>query len=79
MVTATATDPAPLTSQKHIFFGKFVCTSKGYIEREISLPSLERKGGTFQGSLCPPLKSGVFLALLNAPVRARTVKRGQIN
>ena len=70
-----------------------MCNSKGYVERVISLPSLEREGSTFsgvtllasqrwcfgtfvctsmgyvesvergiliQGSLCSPLKSGVF-------------------
>ena len=38
-----------------------VCTGKRYVERETSLASLEREGGTFQGSLCSPLKSGGFL------------------
>ena len=40
---------------------QFCCTSKGYVERETSLASLEREGVTFQGSLCSPLKSGGFL------------------
>ena len=43
------------------FCGTFVCTSKGYVERETSLASLERERVTFQGSLCSPLKSGGFL------------------
>ena len=51
------------------FFGTFVCTGKGYVERETSLASLKREEGTFQGSLCSPLKSGGFLALLCARVR----------
>ena len=59
-----------------VFCGTFGCTSKGYVERETSLISLEREGVTFQGSLCLPLKSGGFLwhfcgnsvALLGAPV-----------
>ena len=42
------------------FFGKNVCTSKGYGERETSLASLEREGALFQGLLCSPLKSGGF-------------------
>ena len=37
-----------------------MCTSKGYVERETSLALLEREESTFQGSLCSPLKSGVF-------------------
>ena len=41
----------------------------GYVERETSLALLELKGGTFKGSLCLPLKSGVFVALLCALVR----------
>ena len=44
-----------------VFCGTFECTSKGYVERETSLASLEREGGTLQGSLCLPLKSGGFL------------------
>ncbi len=32
-----------------VFFGKSVCTSKGYGERETSLASLERGGGTLSG------------------------------
>ena len=44
-----------------VFCGTFVCTSKGYIERETSLTSLEKEGVTFQVSLCSPLKSGGFL------------------
>ena len=44
-----------------VFCGTFVCTSKGYIERETSLTSLKKKGVAFQGSLCSPLKSGGFL------------------
>ena len=43
-----------------VFCGTFVCTSKGYVERETSLASLEREGGIFLGSLCSPLKSGGF-------------------
>ena len=39
------------------FFGTFVCTSKGYVERAISLPSLERVV--------------VFVTLLNVSVRGR--------
>merc|ERR1712155_41447 len=57
--------------------GTFVCTSKGYVERETSLASLKRERVTLQGSLCSPLKSDGFLwqfcgnpvALLFAPVR----------
>ena len=46
---------------------------KVYVERGTSLASLEREGGSFQGSLCSPLKNGgFFLALLNAPVESRT-------
>ena len=33
---------------------------RGYVERGTSLASLEREEGTFQGSLCSPLKSGGF-------------------
>ena len=43
------------------FCGTFVCTSKGYVERETSLASLERERVAFQGSLCSPLKSDGFL------------------
>ena len=32
-----------------VFFITFVCNSKGYVERVISLPSLEREGSTFSG------------------------------
>ena len=42
------------------FCGTFVCTSKGYVERETSLALLEREAVTFQGSLCLPLKSAGF-------------------
>ena len=44
-----------------VFCGTFVCTGKGYVERETSLALLKREGGSFQGSLCSPLKSGGFL------------------
>ena len=44
-----------------VFCGTFVCTSKGYIERETSPTPLKKEGVTFQGSLCSPLKSGGFL------------------
>ena len=37
-----------------------MCTGKGYVERETSLTLLKREEGTFQGSLCSPLKSGGF-------------------
>ena len=37
-----------------------MCTGKGYVERGTSLALLEREEGTLQGSLCSPLKSGVF-------------------
>ena len=43
-----------------VFCGTFECTSKGYVERETSLASLEREESTLQGSLCSPLKSGGF-------------------
>ena len=43
-----------------VFCGTFECTGKGYVERETSLASLEREGGTLQGLLCLPLKSGGF-------------------
>ena len=49
-----------LASQKWCFFGTFVWTSKGYLERETSLASLEREGVLIQGLLCLPLKSGGF-------------------
>ena len=39
---------------------KVVVSGKGYVERETSLALLELEGGTFQGSLCSPLKSGGF-------------------
>ena len=45
-----------------VFCGTFVCTSKGYVERGTSLASLEREGGSFQGLLCSPLKSGGFFS-----------------
>ena len=42
------------------FGGTFVCTGKGYVERELlSLRSRER-GITFQGFVYLPLKSGGF-------------------
>ena len=44
-----------------VFCGTFGCTSKGYVEREISLASLEREGVAFQGLLCLPLKNDGFL------------------
>ena len=44
-----------------VFCGTFVCTSKGCVERETSLALLEREEGSFQGSLCSPLKSGGFM------------------
>ena len=44
-----------------VFCGTFGCTSKGYVEKETSLASLEREGVGFQGLLCSPLKSGGFL------------------
>ena len=40
--------------------GREVCFRSLYVERETSLASLEREGGTLQGSLCSPLKSGGF-------------------
>ena len=43
-----------------VFCGTFGCISKGYVERETSLTSLEREEVAFQGSLCLPLKSGGF-------------------
>ena len=43
-----------------VFCCPFECTSKGNVERETSLALLEWEGGTFQGSLCSPLKSGGF-------------------
>ena len=39
----------------------FLCTSKGYVERETSLALLERERVIFQGSSCSPLKSAGFL------------------
>ena len=45
---------------KSVFFLFAPVRHKGYVEREIALPSLEKEGGTFQGSLCSPLKSGGF-------------------
>ena len=44
-----------------VFCCPFECTSKGNVERETSLALLEWEGGTFQGSLCSPLKSVGFL------------------
>ncbi len=58
-----------------VFCGTFGCTSKGYVERETSVASLERKDGIFQGSLCSPLKSGGFLWHVVA-VRGREGPRG---
>ena len=43
-----------------VFCGTLVCTGKGYVERGTFLVSLRREGGTFQDSLCSPLKSGGF-------------------
>ena len=40
-----------------VFCGNFICTSKGYVERESYLTLLEREGGT----LCSPRKRGGFL------------------
>ena len=52
------------------FFGKNVCTSKGYGERKTSLASLEKEGGTFSGlALLASQKWCFFLAKMNAPVR----------
>ena len=39
----------------------FECTGNGYAETETSLASLKKEGGTLQGSLCLPLKSGGFV------------------
>ena len=44
-----------------VFCGTFVCTSKGYVERETSLALLKKEGVTFLALLCLPLKSGGFL------------------
>ena len=60
MATAICKTPLRSPLKSGGFLGTFVCTSKGYVERETSLASLEREGGTFQGSLCSPLKSGGF-------------------
>ena len=42
------------------FCCNFGCTSRGYIERETSLTSLEKERDVFVGSLCLLLKSGGF-------------------
>ena len=58
---ATAICKTPLCSPlKSMFFLFAPVRRKGYVEREIALPSLEKEGGTFQGLLCLPLKSGGF-------------------
>ena len=36
-------------SKVMVFCGTFGCTGKGYVERETSLASLEREGGTYSG------------------------------
>ena len=69
MATAICKTPLRSPLKSGVFFGTFVCTGKGFVERGTSLASLEREGGTLKGSLCSPLKSGGFLALLCAPVR----------
>ena len=65
--------------QKVWFFGKNECTSNRYGEGETTLATLElerdkRGGETFQGLLCLPLKSGGFLAKMNAPVGGIIIK-----
>ena len=54
-----------------VFFGTFECTSKGYVERETSLASLERGGVTLQGFayFACLTKVVVLVAFLGAPVR----------
>ena len=52
------------------FFGTFLCTCKGYVERETSLALLEREGGIYSGlALLASQKWWFSVALLNAPVR----------
>ena len=58
------------------FFGTFECTSKGYVERETSLASLERGRYLFRARFARLSKVVVFLALLNAPVR--DMKKGKL-
>ena len=52
-----------------VFFGKSWCTSKGYVERETSLASLERGGRLFRARFARLSKVVVFLANRDAPVR----------
>ena len=47
----------------------FWCIGKGYVEGGLLLLRSRERGVLVQGSLCSPLKSGGFLALLCAPVR----------
>ena len=58
------------------FFGKNVCTSKGYGERKTSLASLEKEGGTFSGlALLASQKWWFLVAKSVAPVRG--MERGK--
>ena len=53
-----------------VFCGNFECTSKGYVERESSLASLEREGFPFSGiALLVSQKCWFSVAILNASVR----------
>ena len=56
---------ALLASQKWCFFGTFVCTGKGYVERERK----ERKA-LFRARFARLSKVVFFLALLCAPVES---------
>ena len=53
------------------FFGTFLCTRKGYVERETSLALLEREGVLYRACFARLSKVVFFLALLCAPVRGR--------
>ena len=60
-----------------VFCGTFECTGKGYVERETSLASLEREGGTNSGLTMLASQNWWFsVALLNAPVR--DMKKGKL-
>ena len=52
-----------------VFCGTFGCTSKGYVERETSLGSLEKEGVTSWLALLASHKWWFSVAILNAPVR----------
>ena len=65
MATAICKTPLRLPLKSGIFLSHLCATVKGYVEREISLPSLEKERGTFSWLS----KVVVFLALLGAPVR----------